>query len=461
METETALLWGFVVLLLVVFITIIGLLVHSGIFEPVEVRTCKPDIGEVYIAYQFARGPYKESGALFTQIHTLLPDYRTVGVYYDNPKMKQPQKLRYIVGIILAENGSRVDPDHRKLLEENGYRFATFPAIDHAVQASFPYKSTISIVVAIMKVYPALREYVETRSLCAWPFLEVYDCKSGKIIFIGPLAQQDDFCVPEVQPNEDNDEENDFDDDRTEASGYSWNESGSFVRGDSECSDSGAEENLSHPPPPPPPEQPPSYPANTTTTINPSTLSAIPCPSATSDIPPIQPPLPSPPISLLKGDDLDNPTPTPAPEAVNLMPPPPTPPAHIPSFSAPDTPPALAPLLDTTPVLAPVPATPPSHAPVPATPPSHAPVPVTPPPHAPLPIPTTPVLTPATTEPVDVSDSGSQGGEESDANTGSSFEEIDEREAAVAAAAAMSNRAGNSSEGDEAGEKKEDDEGER
>ncbi|KAK4299762.1 hypothetical protein Pmani_027981 [Petrolisthes manimaculis] len=391
METETALLWGFVVLLLVVFITIIGLLVHSGIFEPVEVRTCKPDIGEVYIAYQFARGPYKESGALFTQIHTLLPDYRTVGVYYDNPKMKQPQKLRYIVGIILAENGSRVDPDHRKLLEENGYRFATFPAIDHAVQASFPYKSTISIVVAIMKVYPALREYVETRSLCAWPFLEVYDCKSGKIIFIGPLAQQDDFCVPEVQPNEDNDEENDFDDDRTEASGYSWNESGSFVR----------------------------------------------------------------------GDDLDNPTPTPAPEAVNLMPPPPTPPAHIPSFSAPDTPPALAPLLDTTPVLAPVPATPPSHAPVPATPPSHAPVPVTPPPHAPLPIPTTPVLTPATTEPVDVSDSGSQGGEESDANTGSSFEEIDEREAAVAAAAAMSNRAGNSSEGDEAGEKKEDDEGER
>ncbi|KAK3874977.1 hypothetical protein Pcinc_020127 [Petrolisthes cinctipes] len=407
METETALLWGFVVLLLVVLITIIGLLIHSGIFEPVEVRTCKPDIGEVYIAYQFARGPYKESGALFTQIHTLLPEYRTVGVYYDNPKMKQPQKLRYIVGVILAENGSRVDPDHRKLLEENGYRFATFPAIDHAVQASFPYKSTISIVVAIMKVYPALREYVETRSLCAWPFLEVYDCKRGEIIFIGPLAQQDDFCVPEVQPNEDNDEENDFDDDRTETSGYSWNESGSFVRGDA----------------------------------------------------------------------LDNPTPTPAPEDVNLMPPPPTPPAHIPSFSAPDTPPVLAPLLDTPPVLAnpvshaPVPATPPPHAPVPATtPPSHAPVPATPPPHAPLPTPTTPLLTlatpsqsqapiPATTEPVDASDSGSQGGEESDANTGSSFEEIDEREAA--AAAAMSNRAGNNSEGDEAGEKKEDDEGER
>lgn len=78
-------------------------------------------------------------------------------------KQRQPQKLRYIVGIILAENGSHVNPEHRKLLEENGYRFATFPAIDHAVQTTFPYKSTISIVVAIMKVYPALREYVGER----------------------------------------------------------------------------------------------------------------------------------------------------------------------------------------------------------------------------------------------------------------------------------------------------------
>ncbi|MPC18242.1 hypothetical protein E2C01_011123 [Portunus trituberculatus] len=45
------------------------------------------DLGEVQIAYKFARGPYKESGALFTEIHTLLPEYRTVGVYYDDPKV--------------------------------------------------------------------------------------------------------------------------------------------------------------------------------------------------------------------------------------------------------------------------------------------------------------------------------------------------------------------------------------
>lgn len=254
METETALLWGFLILILLAVATVIGLLVHSGLFIPVEVKACKPDIGEVHIAYKFARGPYKESGALFTQVHTLLPEYRTIGVYYDDPKMRQSHKLRYIVGVILSENGSSVVPEHRELLEEHGYQFATFPAIDHAVQTTFPFTSTISIIVAIMKVYPALREYVEMRSLCARPFLEVYDNEKSEIIFIGPLARQDDFYVPEVQQEEDDDHRDEYDDDRTENSSRSWDESASFVRGgelnDSECSESVGDDSSSYPPPP-------------------------------------------------------------------------------------------------------------------------------------------------------------------------------------------------------------------
>ncbi|XP_042221338.1 testis-expressed protein 264 homolog isoform X2 [Homarus americanus] len=248
METEVALLWGFLLLMLLAVATVVGLLVHSGLFIPVDVKTCKPDLGEVYIAYKFARGPYKESGTLFTQVHTLLPDYRTIGVYYDDPKMKQSHKLRYIVGVVLSENGSPVVPEHRNLLEEHGYQFTTFPAIDHAVQASFPYNSTISIIVAIMKVYPALREYVETRSLCAHPFLEVYDSKKTEILFVGPLARQDDFYVPEVQQEEDDDHRDDYeDDDRTENSSRSWDESASFIR------DEVVETPAALPPPPPPP----------------------------------------------------------------------------------------------------------------------------------------------------------------------------------------------------------------
>lgn len=73
---------------------------------------------------------------------------------------KQSHKLRYIVGVILSENGSPIVPEDRKLLEEKGYHIFTFPSIDHAVQTVFPYTNTISIIVAIMKVYPALRDYI-------------------------------------------------------------------------------------------------------------------------------------------------------------------------------------------------------------------------------------------------------------------------------------------------------------
>ncbi|KAB7494721.1 Testis-expressed protein [Armadillidium nasatum] len=48
-----------------------------------------------------------------------------------------------------------------------------------------------------------LDEYIERRSLCAHPFIEVYDNKCRKIYFIGPLERQDKFYVPEILENED------------------------------------------------------------------------------------------------------------------------------------------------------------------------------------------------------------------------------------------------------------------
>ena len=76
MDTELGLLIGFIFLMLLILAVVIGLLIHSGLLTPIDIKTCKPDIGELHIAYQFARGPYKESGAMFTHAHTLLPKYR-------------------------------------------------------------------------------------------------------------------------------------------------------------------------------------------------------------------------------------------------------------------------------------------------------------------------------------------------------------------------------------------------
>ncbi|XP_076045160.1 testis-expressed protein 264 homolog isoform X2 [Oratosquilla oratoria] len=245
MDMDTALVYGLIALLAVVLVTIGLLLIQAGLFTPVVVRTCKPEIGEVKIAYKYNKGPYSGSGQLFTEVHTLLPEYRTIGVYYDDPKKKDSSQLRYIVGIIIAEDGRSPSEAHIKVLEENGYKFITFPAIEHAVQTRFPFRSTVSIIMAIMKVYPALREYVEHRSLCVHPFLEIYDNDKKEIIFVGPLARQGDFYVPEVQDADEEDQDDDDDDDtRTENSSRSWDESASIIRGaeDSENSESQAED---------------------------------------------------------------------------------------------------------------------------------------------------------------------------------------------------------------------------
>ncbi|XP_068209898.1 testis-expressed protein 264 homolog isoform X2 [Palaemon carinicauda] len=447
METDAALLWGFLILLLFVVATVTGLLIHSGLLTTVEVQTCKPDIGEIKIAYKFARGPYKESGMLYTQVHTLLPQYRTIGVYYDDPKTKQAHKLRYIVGIIISENGSATPPEHVKVLEDHGYHFATFPAIDHAVQTRFPFKSTISIIVAIMKVYPAIREYIEYRSLCARPFLEVYDNDKNEIIFVGPLARQDDFYVPEVQQEEDEDNrDEDYDDDRTENSSRSWDESASFVRGneinDSECSESvGGDDSSSFARPLPPPP------------LNPSA-------SHDSSLPPRQQ-APGMPDYDLNDSDCSESLEDDSSSPPTLLPQPPVP-QHTASHS--DVP-SESFLLSEPPHVPQAAGVPPEtflRSPVVAAPPQNVASPVVI--AAPAPIPEANLLEAAAALPaeavpvVDVGESvesASVGGAESDANTASSFEEIDEKEAASIPEVEAMNGSRSASL------RKEDDEGER
>ncbi|XP_066948063.1 proline-rich protein 12-like isoform X3 [Macrobrachium rosenbergii] len=348
----------------------------------------------------------------------VVSEIKTCAVY---STQKQPHKLRYIVGIIISENGSVTPPEHITLLEENGYHFATFPAIDHAVQTRFPFKSTISIIVAIMKVYPAIREYIEYRSLCARPFLEVYDNEKSEIIFVGPLARQDDFYVPEVQQEEDEDNrDEDYDDDRTENSSRSWDESASFVRGheinDSECSESvGGDDSSSFARPlPPPPVNPnasldSSLPPQPQAPVMPDyDMNDSECSESLEDdnsSPPTL--LPQPPVPQHTASYSDVPS-----ESLLFSQPP-----HVAQAEAINT---AEPFVRTPVVAAPV---------SDAAPVADAPVPVPdlelPGAAAPLPSETAPV--------VDVGESvesASVGGTESDANTASSFEEIDEKEAA-------------------------------
>ncbi|XP_025106586.1 testis-expressed protein 264-like [Pomacea canaliculata] len=194
MET-LLLLIGIGVLLLCIILTLFILLVYSGLFEKVEVGAGKPPIGEAVIAYKFARGPYKEAGPLFTEVCKIAPKNKCLGIYYDDPKTVEASCLRYIVASVLSEGGGEVDEELKKKFEEEGFKVISLPEVDYAVRTTFPHVSTLSIFIAISKVYPQLAEYIKEHKLCAHPFLEIY--QDNTIYFMAPLSKHEDFYVPE------------------------------------------------------------------------------------------------------------------------------------------------------------------------------------------------------------------------------------------------------------------------
>uniref|UniRef100_T1IT36 Testis-expressed sequence 264 protein n=1 Tax=Strigamia maritima TaxID=126957 RepID=T1IT36_STRMM len=195
MEAELNLVLAILGVLLLLFLTIFGLLVHSGLFTKFEIRAGKPPFDNLLVAYRFARGPYKNAGNLFTEVHLLAPSLKTIGVYYDDPQEVSSSDLRFIVGAVLDDSDDEKSKENEKILLDQGYKLITFPAVSNAITTTFPFKNTLSIFIAVSRVYPQLNEFIKVRSLCAHPMIEVYD--KGTIVFVAPLARQDEFYVPE------------------------------------------------------------------------------------------------------------------------------------------------------------------------------------------------------------------------------------------------------------------------
>lgn len=164
METQSALIFALIVLLLVFFASVFGLFVYSGLFAPVEIRAQRPPFGNLHIAYKFARGSYKNAGMLFTQAHSIAPELATIGLYYDDPQqVERTADLRYCVGVVLPE----ADDEKQKYIDAfiaDGFKEARLPGVDHAVMTTFPFKNTLSIFIGVAKVYPQLAAFVQVCS---------------------------------------------------------------------------------------------------------------------------------------------------------------------------------------------------------------------------------------------------------------------------------------------------------
>ena len=190
----------FVGLLIMLVTTTLGYTYYSGFWSSIKVSTSETEYGPLTLAYKTSVGPYKNAGEFFTESFCLLPDREQLGIYYDDPEGMQADQLRCAVGPVLAKGTEKPVPEEMEKMIKNGFKIAHFPKPSYVVTASFPFTTTLSIFLAIYKVYPRLRDYIAQRNLCAYPAMEVYTDSS--IIFMMPLSRQDEFFVSEFQEEE-------------------------------------------------------------------------------------------------------------------------------------------------------------------------------------------------------------------------------------------------------------------
>merc|ERR1712226_488069 len=228
MDTTVLILIGIGLLILALFGTIFWMLVVSGLLAKVEVNTktkhlsTKPRV----IAYKTYTGNYKEVGDAFAWLVKAAPFSDTLGIYYDDPTEVGADKCRYVVGAIVeptsGESKMTLD-DLVKRLEEDEYKFFQLPgrsdpqevwksgdvsenyckekeysedsSVIPMVTCVFPFVNTLSILIAVKRVYPALTQYIKEHKLTARPFMEY--CHDGNMHFLVPCADHDRFTVPE------------------------------------------------------------------------------------------------------------------------------------------------------------------------------------------------------------------------------------------------------------------------
>ena len=54
-----------------------------------------------------------------------------------------------------------MEPDVQKAMEAEGFRIIILPEVTNCVRAKFPYINTLSILIAVKKVYPHLDRYIQ------------------------------------------------------------------------------------------------------------------------------------------------------------------------------------------------------------------------------------------------------------------------------------------------------------
>ncbi|MDR3266697.1 MAG: GyrI-like domain-containing protein [Tannerella sp.] len=176
------------IIVAIIIVLIIALYTYYGGFRKINFKV--EALGGETLVYENVVGDYQQASKVSNKIYyALLNDEKIAttkgfGIYYDNPKNVEKSKLRSEVGCIV-EN---LDSATLARLSEK-YQVKIFPQSQYVV-TEFPFKGGMSIMVGIMKVYPALAKYIESEKLKDSPIMEIYDVPNKVIIYRKEIVPQ-------------------------------------------------------------------------------------------------------------------------------------------------------------------------------------------------------------------------------------------------------------------------------
>ncbi len=143
--------------------------------------------GAFILIYNEHIGDYKGTAKIQNDIYySLLNDqkietFKGFGIYYDNPQKVAKEKLRSIAGCILEKS------DYKQIskLKDSGFLIKEIPKQNY-ITTEFPFKSNVSIILGIFKIYPQFKKYIETNNLSQNEMMEIYDIPNKKIVYLMP-----------------------------------------------------------------------------------------------------------------------------------------------------------------------------------------------------------------------------------------------------------------------------------
>ncbi len=144
------------------------------------IKTC----GGETIAFEKVKGDYKQSGIVSDRVYYSLLNkykidtYKGFGIYFDNPGTVETENLRSYVGCVIENK------DLEKLDEvKNEFEVEQYPEKEYIV-AEFPYKGKLSVIFALLKVYPAFKTFSEKNGYSTeTPIMEIWDIPNKKAIY--------------------------------------------------------------------------------------------------------------------------------------------------------------------------------------------------------------------------------------------------------------------------------------